>query len=49
MDFQFDEVKVLKCKVCGVDTPVNVNYPITEVTCLKCWAKKKAGMDSDKK
>ena len=32
----------MQCKECGVDVPVNVNYPISEVTCLKCWAKKKS-------
>ena len=42
MDFQLDEVKVMKCKECGVDVPVNVNYPINTVTCLRCWAKKKS-------
>ena len=42
MDFQLDEVKIMKCKECGVDVPVNINYPISEVTCLRCWAKKKS-------
>ena len=41
MDLQLDQVKIMQCKECGVDVPVNVNYPITEVTCQKCWAKKK--------
>jgi hypothetical protein len=36
-DFVPDEVKILKCKVCGTDVPVNVNYPITEVTCQLCY------------
>ncbi len=45
MEFKLDEVRIMKCKECGVDVPVNVNYPIAEVTCLVCWAKKK----SDKK
>ena len=43
MDFQLDEVKLMKCKECLIDVPVNVNYPIKEVTCLECWAKKKSG------
>ena len=30
MDFQLDEVKIMKCKECGVDVPVNINYPINE-------------------
>ena len=41
LDFQLDAVKILKCKVCQVETPVNINYPITEVTCQKCWSKQK--------
>lgn len=47
MDFQLDEVKVIKCKECGVDVPVNINYPINSVTCLRCWAKKKAQESKD--
>ena len=47
MDFQLDEVKIMKCKECGVDVPVNINYPINSVTCLRCWAKKKA-QENDK-
>ena len=47
MDFQLDEVRILKCKECGVDVPVNVNYPISEVTCLRCWAKKKSQESQD--
>ena len=45
LDFQLDAVKILQCRECGVDVPVNINYPITEVTCQKCWTKQK----SDKK
>ncbi len=45
MDLQLDQVKIMQCKECGVDVPVNVNYPITEVTCQKCWAKKKSKPD----
>ena len=41
MNFILDDVRIMKCKECGVDVPVNVNYPISEVTCLRCWAKKK--------
>ena len=47
MDFQLDEVRIMKCKECGADVPVNVNYPISEVTCLRCWAKKKAQESKD--
>jgi len=52
MDFQLDEVRIMKCKECGVDVPVNINYRINTVTCLKCWAEKKAmskdGLKNDK-
>ena len=47
MDFQLDEVKIMQCKECGVDVPVNINYPIDSVTCLRCWAKKKS-QENDK-
>ena len=47
MDFQLDEVRIMKCKERGVDVPVNINYPINTVTCLKCWAKKKS-QENDK-
>ena len=39
MDFQLDS-KIMKCKECGVDVPVNINYPINSVTCLRCWSKR---------
>ena len=42
MDVKLDAVRIMQCKECGVDVPVNVNYPITEVTCQQCWAKRKA-------
>ena len=42
MDIKLDAVRIMQCKECGVDVPVNVNYPITEVTCQQCWAKRKA-------
>ena len=41
MDFVLPDAKILKCKECGVDVKVNVNYPIDSVTCLVCWGKKK--------
>ena len=34
-------VKVMECKVCGVEMNVNANYPITEVTCQDCHRKQK--------
>ena len=41
MEIKLDDVRIMKCKECGVEVPVNVNYPISEVTCLVCWAKRK--------
>ena len=41
MNIPQDKVKVLKCEVCKADTPVNSNYPITKVTCTKCWQHQK--------
>jgi hypothetical protein len=42
MNFKLDDVRIMNCKKCGVEIPVNVNYPISEVTCQTCWAKQKA-------
>ena len=41
MDFPLDEVKHIKCTICGQDVPVNVNYPIDQVTCTRCYLEKK--------
>ena len=35
--WSLDDTKTLKCKVCNQDVPVNINYPITEVTCIQCY------------
>ena len=37
-----DAIKILKCKVCGEDVKVNANYPITTLTCTRCYAKSKS-------
>ena len=42
MDIKLDAVRIMQCKECGVDVPVNVNYPIIEVTCQNCWSKQKS-------
>lgn len=31
------DTRIMKCKVCLKDVPVNTNYPITEVTCIDCY------------
>ena len=41
MDFPLDEVKYIHCTVCGQPVPVNVNYPIDQVTCTRCYLEKK--------
>ncbi len=42
MEFELHDTRIMKCKVCDTEVPVNVNYPIVEVTCQQCWAKQKA-------
>ena len=32
------QTRVMKCKQCGEDVNVNINYHIESVTCNKCWA-----------
>lgn len=37
MDFPLDAIKIVKCKNCGSDVPVNANYPIDSVEkCKSC-------------
>ena len=31
--FPNDEIKIVKCKMCGKDVPCNVNDPVTQITC----------------
>ena len=31
IDFPLDAIKIVKCKNCGSDVPVNANYPIDSV------------------
>jgi len=40
------ETKIIKCKVCKSDVPVNSGYPITEVTCQSCYLKNKADVET---
>ena len=37
MDAPIDEVKIVKCKYCGVDVKVNASYPISEVGCRRTY------------
>jgi len=32
-----DEIKIVKCKMCGKDVPCNVNYPVSQITCTVCY------------
>ena len=34
-------IKIIKCKECGADVRCNANYPITELTCQRCYQAKK--------
>ena len=37
MYFPLDAIKIVKCKNCGSDVPVNANYPINSVEkCKSC-------------
>ena len=35
-DILDDMTNELTCQMCGRPTPVNIRYPITQVTCFKC-------------
>ena len=32
-----DDIKIVKCKMCGKDVPCNVNYPVDQITCTVCY------------
>ena len=32
-----DEIKLVKCKMCGKDVPCNANYPVSQITCTVCY------------
>ena len=40
-NFPLDEVRWTNCNICGKDMPVNVNYPVLPVTCIRCHLEKK--------
>tara|TARA_Y100000991_G_scaffold78026_1_gene58709 strand:- start:1381 stop:1551 length:171 start_codon:yes stop_codon:yes gene_type:complete len=40
INFDLDDVKTVPCKECGIDVTVNVNYPITEVSCQPWYCPK---------
>ena len=37
-DILGDMTNELICQMCGRPTPVNIRYPITQVTCFQCRA-----------
>ena len=41
MDFELDDVKYVHCSICGQKVPVNVNYPVDQLTCTRCYLEKK--------
>ena len=41
MDDWKDEVKIVKCGMCGRDVPCNVAYPVSQITCVRCILEKK--------
>ncbi len=40
LTISLDPIKILKCKECGVEVPVNANYPINEVECRPYYCPK---------
>ena len=47
MSLPDNSMKTVKCRECGVDVPVNANYPITSVDCHKHYCPKdKAELDT---
>ena len=32
-----DDIKMVKCKMCGKDVPCNINYPVEQITCTVCY------------
>ena len=42
-----DEIKIVQCRECGTDIPVNASYPITAVDCHERYCPKdKAELDT---
>ena len=39
---ELDPIKILKCKECGVDVPVNARYPVDYVECRDWYCPKLA-------
>lgn len=53
MDDWKDEVKLVKCDMCGRDVPCNVAYPVSQITCVRCilekkWLDKERSLKNDK-
>ena len=41
MDLPNDEVKIVKCDMCGKDVTCNAAYPVSQITCFRCHLEKK--------
>ena len=36
-----DEIKIVKCDMCGKDVTCNAAYPVSQITCFRCHLEKK--------
>ena len=36
-----DEIKWVKCDMCGKDVPCNAAYPVSQITCTPCYLERK--------
>ena len=36
-----DEIKWVKCDTCGKDVTCNAAYPVSQITCFRCYIEKK--------
>jgi len=43
-----DVTRVMACRRCGCDVPVNINYHIESVTCIKCYQQLKVCVNTPK-
>ena len=41
IDLPDDELKWVKCDMCGKDVPCNAAYPVDQITCFRCMMEKK--------
>ena len=46
-NFELDPVKIIVCKECGVEIPVNAKYPVEEVGCQPWYCPKLTDLYKD--